>query len=146
MAVYIGSKKIKELYYGGKKVKEAWYGSKKVYSSERFPAWKPDTSYSVGDVVAHKGEFYKCNYAHYTDPAWDEPGVGSIWTGYWDKVGDPETKTYPQWEYGKQYLEGSNVTYSVGGVAKNYRARTMHYASMDNKPDGRYGSITWIEV
>ena len=51
MAVYIGSKKVKELYFGGKKIKEAWYGGKKVFSSAHYSveANKPFFGYTESD-------------------------------------------------------------------------------------------------
>ena len=219
MAVYIGSKKVKELYFGGKKIKEAWYGGKKVYSSgppawengaryvegdlvtinngiedmvyrcvrlhwadytnhpfrgsnastywtkvtassntggstptqpteppSTTPAWKPGTSYSEGDVVYHNGEYYKCNYSHYTDPSWDEPGKGSIWTGYWDKVSDPNAETYPQWMYTNHYEVGDRVTESIDGVAKNYECIQANFGSLEERPSGPKGRQYWKRI
>ena len=110
------------------------------------PAWKKGTTYRVGDVVRHNGAYYKCNFAHTTDPAWDEPGVGSIWTGYWDKVDSPNAKIYPEWTIGIHYNKGDKVTYRGRNGSQNYTAINPHYANTDNNPEGRFGSETWRRI
>lgn len=161
MPVYFGGRKVKELYLGGRKIKEAWYGGKKVYSSMSAPAWKVGTTYHVGDVVYHNGEYYKCNFTHTVDPAWDEPGVGSIWTGYWDKITNPSssggstptnppgnggstptnppTSSVSAWRAGANYKKGDQVSIDVYGDTYRYTALTDHYSSTDSKPF--YGSV-----
>lgn len=149
MPAYLGGKKVKTLYYGGKKVKEAWYGGKKVYSlitQPSAPAWKPDTYYSEGDTVYHNGEYYKCNYSHYTDPSWDEPGKGSIWTGYWDKVSDPNAATYPHWMYTNHYEVGDRVTESIDGRARNYECIQSNYGSLAERPSAPDGPKYWKRI
>lgn len=89
MAVYIGSKKIKELYFGGKKIKEAWYGGKKVYSSGP-TVWHSGVYYRVGDLVtgfkyAAKNMTFQCIKSHTSD--WDtEPYYGVAESGFWKIV------------------------------------------------------------
>ena len=93
MAVYIGSKKIKELYYGGKKIKEAWYGSKKVFSSggRIFGKWYTNFNYVIGDRVAHEGVMYECIKAHTSDKngyqQTNQPGRGWDQYTYWKQIG-----------------------------------------------------------
>ena len=74
MAVYIGSKKVKELYFGGKKIKEAWYGGKKVFSSSA-PLWVQGRYYNKGDQVTVDiyGDIYRYTACLlYTSDAADE--------------------------------------------------------------------------
>lgn len=85
MAVYIGSKKIKELYYGGKKIKEAWYSGKKVFSSSA-PLWVQGRYYNKGDQVTVDiyGDIYRytASSAHYSVEA-NKPFFGYTESDYW---------------------------------------------------------------
>lgn len=87
MAVYIGSKKVKELYYGGKKVKEVWYGGKKVYTSA-LPFWREGVYYNKGDgiIIDIYGELYRyyATSPHLSDQ-FNKPFYGSVERNFWGR-------------------------------------------------------------
>ncbi|MEV8638454.1 M4 family metallopeptidase [Streptosporangium sp. NPDC051023] len=43
------------------------------------PAWKPYTSYAVGDQVTHKGVTYRCRTRHVSLPGWEPPRTPALW-------------------------------------------------------------------
>ncbi len=118
MAVYIGSKKVKELYFGGKKIKEAWYGGKKVYSSlVKATAWLLGEIYQTGDVVFYDGKAYSSRRVHRGDRYY-EPGSGMQWTYYWTQLDGVSVQMKPGVP-----LEYSAVTeYQFSGI---YSCQTL---------------------
>lgn len=44
-----------------------------------YPAWAPNTAYSVGSIVSYGGINYKCIQAHTSLVTWEPPNVPALW-------------------------------------------------------------------
>jgi chitodextrinase len=43
------------------------------------PAWTPNVSYHIGDLVTYQGKTYKCIQAHTSQVGWEPPNVPALW-------------------------------------------------------------------
>jgi chitinase len=49
-------------------------------SSSEYPAWAPNTPYSVGTIVSYNGSNYSCLQSHNSLPGWEPSNVPALWT------------------------------------------------------------------
>lgn len=45
-----------------------------------YPAWKPDTAYSVGGRIRHGNKLYRCVQAHTSQTGWEPDATPALWT------------------------------------------------------------------
>ncbi len=49
-------------------------------NSSGYPAWAPNTAYSIGAIVSYGGINYRCIQAHTSLVGWEPPYVAALWT------------------------------------------------------------------
>ena len=78
---------------------------------EFFPAWRPDTDYTVGERVVYDGILYKCLQAHTSQETWTPTDAPSLWA----RVLIPDPEVIPEWvqpESTNPYMKGDKVTHN----------------------------------
>ena len=76
-----------------------------------FPAWRPDTDYTVGERVVYDGILYKCLQAHTSQETWTPTDAPSLWA----RVLIPDPEVIPEWvqpESTNPYMKGDKVTHN----------------------------------
>lgn len=47
---------------------------------ELYPAWRPDTAYTVDERIRHDGILYRCVQAHTSQTGWEPSITPALWT------------------------------------------------------------------
>lgn len=130
MPIYYNGKKIKNVYYGGRKIKEAWYGGRKVYSSQKYPDFVANQTYSFGDKLVFDGVVYM--YGLTQGNGHSGPSDKSFWalSAAEEDLSPKRTGTTTTWSAGKVYQPGNQV--QVDGYW--FVCTAQHYSSNVTKP------------